>query len=338
MKLGVSIVICCYNSAKRLPITLQYLAQQQYDMATNWEIIVVDNASVDHTSRVAKETWESFNIAIKLYVVSESRPGLGYARACGIAHSRYEFISFIDDDNLVSHHWVQSIYGLLTTRSEIGLIGSKNIPAFEGVPPAWFHRFAYLYAVGEQQVHSGLLKNKFELWGAGLTIRKSAWLKLNKCAIRLLLDDRKANKLTSGGDSEVCMVLNLLGFQLYYAGELTLHHLMPQARLHWNYTQKLLKGLANARFTLAVYTELCQGNLFAIQRPKQYLFRFYVKNILAAFYGWTRWKLSFKSKCGNNFYAKFVFYKEVLKGRSIPQDLRIIHEIHQNYTAIQNCY
>ena len=48
--LGVSIVICCHNSAKLLPRTLEHLRAQEVDSTIPWEVIVVDNASTDNTA------------------------------------------------------------------------------------------------------------------------------------------------------------------------------------------------------------------------------------------------------------------------------------------------
>ena len=50
---GVSVVICCYNSAERLPRTLTHLAAQRVSEKLPWEVIVIDNASQDKTGEVA---------------------------------------------------------------------------------------------------------------------------------------------------------------------------------------------------------------------------------------------------------------------------------------------
>ena len=50
---GVSIIICCYNSSKRLPTTLNTLLNLNVPPLTNWEVIVVNNNSTDTTSELA---------------------------------------------------------------------------------------------------------------------------------------------------------------------------------------------------------------------------------------------------------------------------------------------
>jgi len=43
---GVSVIICCYNSAKRLPETLRHLAKQKLDTAFPWEVVVIVDGSL----------------------------------------------------------------------------------------------------------------------------------------------------------------------------------------------------------------------------------------------------------------------------------------------------
>lgn len=50
--LGISIMICCYNSEKRIVPTLQHLSKLKTD-GIAVEIILVNNASTDDTEMVA---------------------------------------------------------------------------------------------------------------------------------------------------------------------------------------------------------------------------------------------------------------------------------------------
>ncbi len=51
---GVSVVVCCYNSAPRLPETLMHLFAQIVNPDIKWEIIIINNASTDDTLEVAQ--------------------------------------------------------------------------------------------------------------------------------------------------------------------------------------------------------------------------------------------------------------------------------------------
>src|SRR5436305_10300761 len=112
---GISVIICCYNSAKRLPETLAHLARQNSPIP--WEVIVVDNASTDDTARVARECWPSETAPLR--IVDEPKSGLIYARVSGLQASRYEWLSFVDDDNWVAPDWLQLVAEIFSSRPEV---------------------------------------------------------------------------------------------------------------------------------------------------------------------------------------------------------------------------
>ena len=62
---------------------------------TDWEILVVDNASQDHTRKVVEE----FKRIPIQYIRHESNRGGAVARNTGITHSQSEYIAFLDDDD-----------------------------------------------------------------------------------------------------------------------------------------------------------------------------------------------------------------------------------------------
>jgi len=48
--------------------------------------------------------------------------------------------------------------------------------------------------------------------------------------------------LSSGGDSELCLVILFLGYELYYDERLRFTHFIPKERLSWSYCVKMLAG------------------------------------------------------------------------------------------------
>ena len=299
---------------------------------------MVDNASTDHTGEQAQHLWEQYDAPAPIMVICETTPGLMAARTAGVQVAQYEFISFVDDDNWIAENWIETVFKTLIDQPSVGACGGHNVAVFETGPPDWFPTFQNLFAVGQQLERDGMLPpGRYELWGAGLSLRRSAWLVLRQYTGHSLLAGRTGKSLSAGEDSEICMLLTLLGYQLYYNHALVVRHYMLSDRLTWNYVERLLEGLARARFPLAVYTRLCQGSQRLIRQTNLYWFTFCGKNLLATAYGWSRWKLSLKPTEGNPYYAKFLFYKSVLKDRNYWVDRQIIKKIHQNYQAVQRC-
>src|SRR6185437_15848637 len=104
---GISVIICCFNSAKRLAPTLEHLYKQKNIPLSSWEVIVVNNCSTDDTAPVAAQIWDSFpSHKPDFRVVDEQTPGLSSARQRGIDESRYGFVVFCDDDNWLDENYL----------------------------------------------------------------------------------------------------------------------------------------------------------------------------------------------------------------------------------------
>jgi glycosyltransferase involved in cell wall biosynthesis len=94
----LSIIIPCYNEEKRLPATLEALAQFVADPANKaltLEAIVVDNASRDATFAIANEFAASHPY---VRIMQEATRGKGAAVRSGVYAARGEYIFMCDAD------------------------------------------------------------------------------------------------------------------------------------------------------------------------------------------------------------------------------------------------
>lgn len=255
---GVTLIVRCHNSAKRLPATLAHLANQRVPADVPWEVLLVDNASTDNTAILAEQMWPK-NATGNLRVVNE--PMLGYSHSFyrGLREARFEYLSIVDDDNWVCPDWVRLVADTLDSHPDVALCGGPGIPVCETAAPAWFSRFALCFAVGPQADASGYLNGNC-LWGAGLTIRKSALRDVVSKGFRSVLTGRRGRRLTSGEDSELCIALRAAGWKQWYDPRLTFQHYMPKDRLRWSYLRGLFRRIGASRLQLALYEE-CQQDL-----------------------------------------------------------------------------
>jgi glycosyltransferase involved in cell wall biosynthesis len=253
MKTGISVVICCHNSAKRLPETLAHLAAQEVPVGTPWEVIVVDNGSTDGTREVASRTWAS-RVTAPLRVVKEERPGLSHARRRGFDEARYGIISYVDDDNWLEKTWVRVAAELMEKYSDLGACGGQSQAVCEVAAPAWFTEFEGSYAVGQQAPKAGdIAWTRGFLWGAGLTVRREALGQLFDGGFCSAMEDRSGRTLSSGGDSELCLAMRLAGWRLYYEPAMRFKHFIPEGRLKWNYVRCLHRGFGRSKPVLGIY-------------------------------------------------------------------------------------
>ena len=256
---GISVVICCHNSSTRLPATLSHLARQQVALEIRWEILVVDNASTDDTSEVARQSWPG-DAPAELRVTSEPQLGLTHARHRGFSEAKYEIVSFIDDDNWVSPDWVQLVSEIMSRHPNVGACGGYIESVYEVPPPWWFENYKMYYAVGAQASEAGdISRTQGYLWGAGLNIRKKAWQELVDRGFSPLLTGRQGKTLSTGEDTELCFALRLAGWGLWYEPRLQTRHFLPAARLEWAYLRKIFRGIGTASVFADLYHHALRG-------------------------------------------------------------------------------
>jgi glycosyltransferase involved in cell wall biosynthesis len=253
LKDGISIIICCYNSSLRIEKTLEYLAAQIIS-GIECEIILVDNASTDNTSEIAKSLWAKIQPNnITLNVVSEQQPGLSNARLKGISVSAFEFLVFCDDDNWLDEKYVQNVNRLFNERSQVSILGGSGTAEFEdgSLKPLWFDTFYHSYAVDLKAGSEAIVNN---VYGAGMAIRKSVLKNVTDGQV-MFLHGRKGPQLTSGEDSEICLRTRLVGSQILYSPQLRFKHYITSDRLTWGYLKRLHIGFAKSNVVLNLYNK-----------------------------------------------------------------------------------
>ena len=99
----ISVIVPCYNQAQYMDECLQSVLDQTY---TNWECIIVNDGSPDHTEEIALQ-WRQKDSRFK-YLKKENG-GLSSARNAGIEVAKGEWIQFLDcDDKLDKNKFVDS--------------------------------------------------------------------------------------------------------------------------------------------------------------------------------------------------------------------------------------
>lgn len=96
----VSIVICTYNRAQLLHRCLDYLSNQTY---SNFEVVVVNGPSTDHTESVLSD------YTGRLKIVSNPERNISISRNIGIEASSGDIVAFIDDDAIPHDDWVETL-------------------------------------------------------------------------------------------------------------------------------------------------------------------------------------------------------------------------------------
>jgi glycosyltransferase involved in cell wall biosynthesis len=231
---GVSIIVCCYNSASRISETLQHIFKLIVPESLSCEILLIDNCSTDNTQVVAGQVNKEFNHKkIDFRIIEERNPGLSEARKRGVAESKYDLLLFCDDDNHLDDDYLIAAVDIFIRNLEVGIVGGWCKPKLPFYPGKWIEAN---YTALACEPSPG--KERFVDWvfGAGMVVRKRVFSDLQINGIRLLLSDRIGLKQASGGDAEICRLARFLGYKVYYSPDLILHHSISSNRLtRWSF-------------------------------------------------------------------------------------------------------
>lgn len=271
MKAGITILICTYNGAQRLPVTLRHIAGQQIPAAIGCELIVVNNASTDHSLETINSEWQQYHTPIELRIITEIRPGLTFAREAGLLAARYEYIILCDDDNWLAPDYVNKAFAVMESYPEIGILGGRGEFVFELPAPVWLLS-CNLYAGGEQAPVSGKITDQL-VYGAGAVLRKAAFDKIRTLGFVPSLTDRQGGSLSSGGDHELCYVLALAGYSIWYEASLRFDHFITANRLTLPYYFTYIEESSHCFLVLEPYKILLKTQNTSLSSFRWELFK-----------------------------------------------------------------
>ena len=243
-----SIIICCYNSERRIQPTLEYL-QRCVVPRGEAELILVDNNCNDHTVELAKSVWCRREISLR--VVCEDRAGLSYARQAGMQAAKGDVLLLVDDDNWLCESYLIEVERVFRSNLKVGVVGGCGIAEFGGNEPDWFREHARTYAISADTDESGLVASVF---GAGMALRREVYETLTELNFESKLTDRIGMSLASGGDTELCLAARLLGWQVFFTRSASFYHFIPEDRLTLDYLRRLQAGIGQSMPVLALYS------------------------------------------------------------------------------------
>ena len=214
--LDLSIVIPAYNAAATIGAQLEALSAES--CAGTWEIIVVDNGSIDHTAEVVAR-WAERNPAIRTIDGSDVS-GASHARNVGARTAHGTSLAFCDSDDIVGSGWVQAMAtGLAEHEFMCGPLELNRLN------PAW------------------LVAAKGTAGTDGIVWFDDVFPFASSCNLGV----RRARFLAVGGFDERINVWEDVEFSLrLHLADVKLHY-SPDAAIHYRYRQTLAAFFERAR-------------------------------------------------------------------------------------------
>ncbi|MEQ8210914.1 MAG: glycosyltransferase family A protein [Lacipirellulaceae bacterium] len=116
----ISILMPTYNRADWLAEALRTAIAQESQGKFDFEVVVIDNNSPDHTRETIERIAADSPVPVKY--IHSIPPGDAQTRNAGLPHCEGDWIAFMDDDELAEPTWLLNLYET-ATRNNAQLVG-----------------------------------------------------------------------------------------------------------------------------------------------------------------------------------------------------------------------
>ena len=304
----ISAIVATRDRALLLDRTVQALCGQE-PPGCPYEILVVDNGSVDETPEIIASA--ARNAPVPIVYVSELKPGKSNALNAAITHARGDVLVFTDDDVMPSPGWLAALVRALNETGADYATG-RILPLWEAPAPRWFSPAlggALSIADGGTRrlmLSTGRNEDVMPL-GGNLALRRYVIQRIGGWNPGL---GSLKGTLRTGEDHEFALRMAAAGFIGVYEPDAVVRHRVPLERLRLAYLQRWAYGNGKVEafleeaypstphYLLKVPRYLWRKLLGDLLRSARALVTFDVRGIaagwvrLAGFAGylWGRWK------------------------------------------------
>jgi len=237
----ISVIVCTYNRAELLRELLPTLCEQTVAF-TQYEVIVIDNGSTDHTKTVAAVFAARYPQVRYCY---EPRQGLSHARNRGWQEAKGDYVAYIDDDCKAPPEWIAVAQAIIATVAPVEF-GGPHYPFYTIAKPHWW-RDAYDHQhSGGYDRAAGYLEPNMDLIGNNLFFRRAIFTQIGGFDPTLGVI---GNTLRYGEETEIHVRLCRRDptHRAYYEPRLFVYHLVRPEKLSlwWQLRSTFMHGRAD---------------------------------------------------------------------------------------------
>lgn len=220
-----TISIQTYNHAETLAITLESLRLLCCTENIDYEILVVDNNSDDHTSKVINKYREL--LAPRLRSVFESRQGLSHARNRALQEAKGEIVCFLDDDVKVDPDWLRAVSDAFVKYSAV-VVGGRSYLIYPSSRPSWLPVEEEIMLSRLDYGDKALVNTDKELFGLNFCVSKKVALDVGGFDICL---GRRGKNLMCGEEKKLQDSIRQAGGIVVYEPKAVVGHIVSAQRL-----------------------------------------------------------------------------------------------------------
>lgn len=244
----ITVILCTYNRCQALAEALESVAASKMPRSVEWEVLVVDNNSNDHTRTVVEEI--AGRHPKRFRYLFEGKAGKSHALNAGVTAAKGKVLAFMDDDVSVAPGWLDALTAPLCGVSPWSGAGGPVILRWSSRPPDWFdmRRPQYMGPLAGFNLGDQAINLREPPLGTNMAFRKSMFSKYGLFRTDLGPSPR-TDVPRPNEDTEFGRRLIAGGERLRYVPAAIVNHPVPEERLQKEYFLKWWydKGRAEVR-------------------------------------------------------------------------------------------
>ena len=247
--LNISLVICTYNRAEILKITLPFLLKLKQPEKTKMEIIIIDNNSSDDTKSFVTQFIQENNSLTEIKYFFEGKQGVSHARNTGYEYAKGDYVCYLDDECILPEEWLNVAVNTIRDSNPAILGGPYYGRFLPGVTSSWCKEsFGDSYIL-KHDLPNGPLHNKNVSEG-NMIIRKDIFKKIGSFDVEYGMT---GSKIAYGEGDEFQRRLReaLTDEVVWYNPELFVWHLIRNEKISifYLFREALIRGQSIAGFS-----------------------------------------------------------------------------------------
>ncbi len=233
----ISAIISTYNRAHFLDGLFQSVLSQtlEHDL---YEVVIVNNNCTDNTEELCSKFIADHPEIAVTYCI-ETNQGLSFGRNRGIAESKGEIVTFLDDDAVLAPDFFETTLAFFDKHPDVNAMGGKILLQYMEKKPAWYNPYlAPLLGYFNKGDEEMIFRNDY-FRGSNMSFRRNLFEKYEGFNTSL---GRVGRQLYGNEEKELFYRLKDHGEVMWYVPSTVVYHLVPIERTYPEFIKRQAIG------------------------------------------------------------------------------------------------
>jgi glycosyltransferase involved in cell wall biosynthesis len=274
----ITVIFSSYNGERTVGTTLEAFCQLTVP-AGGWELIAVDNGSIDSTSAIM----QSFLDRLPMRTIIVQDRGKNNAINAALPLAQGDLIVLTDDDVVAEPMWLCELRQCADSHPEIELFGGAIVPRWPRQPEDWILSsvpLGMVYAATDPNLSSGEIEPT-RIWGPNMALRQSVFergLRMNGA-----VGPDGTEHYAMGSETELTTRLKRMGCRAWFCADARVEHLVRDNQLTRRWILKRFFRIGRSDYLLDYHPGPTRRTIFGVDR---WIVRKLAVSLFQAFWYW----------------------------------------------------